>query len=370
MEAEQGAGSTGDRIEPSDTVAERRRALKRLGLTAAAAPRLRLRDGLRVEEFDGELVVLDPSGATVHRVTGDGVAALRLLEQGVSDHDVPAELADAVDALADAGLVSGRGGLSRRAAIAAGGATAWAAATVTTFALADPAAAWSTCRNGKTPTPNDPSSTGKKYTTAGTHTWTSGPSGFHDPNTQQSYNVLVRAWGGGGGGGDDGCSYGGGGGGGGAYAQKTISVLECTDYTVTVGAGGAAKNDGSRSVFKDDSTLKAAAGKKGATANCGGGGAGGSGGSTADSEGSTKWAGGSGGGGGSYSNTATGGGSAGSTGNGGNGGSDNRGAAGPGTPGGARGGDDEDGQRNGEAPGGGGAGDGGAGAPGAVWVGV
>ena len=367
MEVEPGAGSPSEGVEPGEVAADRRRALKRLGLTAGAAPPLRLRDGLRIEELDGELVVLDASGETVHRVVGDGVAAVRLLELGVAERDVPAELSDAVESLVDAGLVADRRGPSRRTVIAAGGAAAFAAATVTTFALADPAAAWSTCRNGKTPTPKDSGSTGKKYTTAGTSTWTSGPSGFHTPNTQQSYNIIVRAWGGGGGGGADGGTYGGGGGGGGAYVDATITVLECTDYSVIVGAGGAARANGGASSFNGVTALKAAEGLKGADAALGNGGNGGAGGTIANSVGTNKRAGGNGGGGGSYSDTACGGGSGGSTGNGGNGTSSAAGAAGTGSPGGAAGGLES---TNGSAPGGGGGGDGGAGAAGAVWVGV
>ncbi len=50
---------------------------------------LRLRCGLRVEEFDGEVVVLDPDGNAVHRVEGSGVAAVRLLQSGAAGRDVP-----------------------------------------------------------------------------------------------------------------------------------------------------------------------------------------------------------------------------------------------------------------------------------------
>lgn len=50
---------------------------------------LRLRRGLRVEELDGEVVVLDPDGNAVHRVEGSGVAAVRLLQSGAAGRDVP-----------------------------------------------------------------------------------------------------------------------------------------------------------------------------------------------------------------------------------------------------------------------------------------
>ena len=54
---------------------------------------------------------------------------------------------------------------------------------------------------------------------------------------------------------------------GGAYADSTISVLECTDFAVSVGAGGAATSgdgeNGNPSTFKDDTTLKATGGAYG-----------------------------------------------------------------------------------------------------------
>ena len=351
--------------------AARRRELKSSGQDAGGAS-LQLRKGLRVEQIDDELVVLDASGESVHRVTGDGVAAVRLLEGGVAEAEIPSHLIEAVEALSEAGVVSGRRHFSRRKALAVGG-TAWAAATVTTFALANPAAAWSVCKNGATPTAPDGGSSGKKYTTAGTFTWTSGPSGFHTPNTQQNYNVIVRAWGGGGSGGVDGgyWSIGGGGGGGGAYADSTISVLECTEFTVVVGAGGAASsgngNNGIPSTFKNDTTLKATGGAGG---KAGDDGSGGQGGTTAASVGTTKYAGGNGGDGGVADDTACGGGSAGSAGNGGNGSAGSAGGGGAGTPGGASGGTKNN---PGSAPGGGGGGGdstSGKGADGAVWVGV
>ena len=365
-----GSAASADSKSTSDefAAAARRRELKG-PRQDARGPSLKLRDGLRVEEIDDELVVLDASGEAVHRVTADGVAAVRLLEGGVAESEIPTHLVEAVKALGDAGLVSGSRRLSRRKAMAVGGA-AWAAATVTTFALADPAAAWSVCKNGKTPT--NPQA--MKYTTAGTSTWTSGPSGFHTPNTQRSYNVLVRAWGGGGSGGVDGWTLGGGGGGGGAYAHSTISVLECTEFTVDVGAGGAAStydgNNGSPSTFKDDTTLKATGGARGTAGRYGDAGDGGQGGTTAASVGTTKYAGGNGGDGGVADDTACGGGSAGSAGNGGNGSAGSAGGGGAGTPGGASGGTKNN---PGSAPGGGGGGGdstSGKGADGAVWVGV
>ena len=353
--------------------AARRRELKSSGQDAGGAS-LQLRKGLRVEQIDDELVVLDASGESVHRVTGDGVAAVRLLEGGVAEAEIPSHLIEAVEALSEAGVVSGRRHFSRRKALAVGG-TAWAAATVTTFALANPAAAWSVCKNGATPTAPDGGSSGKKYTTAGTFTWTSGPSGFHTPNTQQNYNVIVRAWGSGGGGGDYNVSGGGGGAGGGAYASSTVSVLECTDFTVFVAAGGAGTTGngangqaGSQSYFKDTSTVSGAGGQGGGGAGSFQGGSGGAGGTTAASAGTIKNAGGNGGSGtGTLNDAGCGGGSGGDTGAGGNGDNFNPGGGGAGPPAGASGGSETN---NGSAPGGGGGGHGGNGAAGAVWIGV
>lgn len=350
----------------------RRRELKRLKEFVEGTPRLQLREDLRVEEIDQELVVLDAAGEALHRVTGDGVPAVRLLESGVAEAEIPDHLFEAVEALAQAGLVSGRRRLSRRKLIAVGGAT-WVAATVTTFALADPAAAWSSCRNGKTPTAPDSGSAGKKYTVPGTYNWVSGPSGFHTPNTQQSYNIIVRAWGGGGSGGHDALTLGGGGGGGGAYVDATISVVECTDYTVVVGSGGTGNSvNGADSYFKDTATLKAAGGSRGIDAAFLDSGDGGAGGTVANSApaGGNRRAGGNGGTGGAFSDTACGGGSGGSTGDGGAGSAGSAGAGGSGTPGGAAGGTENN---AGSAPGGGGGGGnstGGNGGHGAVWVGV
>lgn len=366
------ADSIGNSETDDSLVAARRRRLNRVGLGILEIDSMQLSEGLRVEELDGELVLLDVASNAVHRVTGDGVAAVRLLQGGVPTSEVPEHLLESVQALADAGLVSGNRRVSRRKAIGVGGA-AWAAATVTTFVLADPAAAWSVCRNGKTPTAPDSGSTGKKYTTAGTYTWVSGPSGFHTPNTQQSYNIIVRAWGGGGSGGHDALTLGGGGGGGGAYVDATISVVECTDYTVVVGSGGTGNSvNGADSYFKDTATLKAAGGARGINAALLDSGDGGAGGSIANSApaGGNRRAGGNGGTGGTFSDTACGGGSGGSTGNGGNGSSSSAGAGGSGTPGGAAGGTENN---AGSAPGGGGGGGnstGGNGGHGAVWVGV
>ena len=396
-------GTGGERLSAGRELPSRarQRAMSRLAGDLPDGPMLRLRSGLRVESIDGEFLVLDGEGQLVHRVSGDAVSALELLIDGVVEADVPDDLAAAICAFRDVGLVtedglrSGDGKASRRALLAAGG-TAWAAATVTTFALADPAAAWSSCRNGKTPTAPDRGSTGNKYTAVGTHTWVSGPSGWHSPNTQQSFNVIVRAWGGGGGGGGGGYIsggwYPGAGGGGGAYAERLVSVLECTEHTVTVGAGGTAGSGGSnnagaggKSSFVDDSTLFAGGGSggaRGALAGAGnGGGAGGTGGppipevtrydggSGANRRSSTQ--GGAGGGGGAG---AGGAGSPGSSGSGGAGGTANPAVTGSG---GGNGGNSDGGA--GAVPGGGGAGstsggfntsNGGAGARGQVWVGV
>lgn len=200
---------------------------------------LRLRCGLRVEEFDGEVVVLDPDGNAVHRVEGDGVAAVRLLQSGVARSDVPQELVDAVAARVEAGLVDDGRRVSRRAALATGGGVALTAATVTTFALADPAAALSMCANGYV------TDVGMAYGPGPDIVWfTTGPGG-----SMSTVDVIFRAWGGGGGGGqsDAGSSLGGGGGGGGGYAYTVEALPECsrTRFIVHVGSGGMGGNGGS-----------------------------------------------------------------------------------------------------------------------------
>lgn len=42
-----------------------------------------LRSGLRVEYLDDEAIVLDQDGQSIHRLQGESVAALRLVEQGL-----------------------------------------------------------------------------------------------------------------------------------------------------------------------------------------------------------------------------------------------------------------------------------------------
>ena len=46
---------------------------------------VRLREGLRVEEIDGEAIVLDRDGSLVHRFTGNAVEALRLLVDDIDE---------------------------------------------------------------------------------------------------------------------------------------------------------------------------------------------------------------------------------------------------------------------------------------------
>lgn len=193
--------------------------------------RIRLRDGLRVEDLGDEIVILDADGDALHRVDGDATAAVRLLQDGVARRDIPAELTDAVTSLADAGLVDGPNHLSRRAALVSGGGIALTAATVTTFALADPAAASTMCAMGVTPSDT------QIIDTSGPYSHTTGPN---------QTSLAVHAWGGGGGGGGGGWSRGGGGGGGGAYAGGTVSTTECTTYNFTVTIGAAGSGGGQR----------------------------------------------------------------------------------------------------------------------------
>ncbi len=201
--------------------------------------------------------MLDPSGE-LHRVTGDGVRALELIRGGVEPRDVPDDLAGAVDDLVAAGVVAESSGWSRRRMLVASGSTL-AAATVVSFALADPAAAESGCPQV---TPTDPAAEGVVYDVAGTSQYVT--------RLGQS-SVLVRAWGAGGGGGEgrytSGGWYPGGGGGLGAYASSTLDVAACETYTVTVGTGGTATTGdggtGGQSFFQSTSTLMAAGGSGG-----------------------------------------------------------------------------------------------------------
>ena len=134
--------------------------------------KVHLRKGLRIDDLGDEALVLDQSGGQVHRVDGDAVAVLRLLAgSGPRDGvEVPDALRAAVDELVDAGLVTTPTEFTRRKAIATGGAV-WAAATVTTFALADPAAASTSCGMGISPT-----SSPQTYSTVGSAgMFTTGP---------------------------------------------------------------------------------------------------------------------------------------------------------------------------------------------------
>lgn len=345
---------------------------------------LRLDDGLRVEASGEDLLVLDTTGNVVHRVTGAGTEALRRLTDRDLDGALTPEVASALDDLVAAGIATDGRRLSRRKVMVTGG-TAFAAATVTTFALANPAAAATGCSGNVTPTPPG------TFTLPGTFGFTTGPG---------VTTILARAWGGGGGGGgaDHHFNGGGGGGGGGAYASATVQVTECTTYQVAVGAGGtgggvrAGGNDGESSSF--GSTLVNAAGGNGGPGGVDNAASGGHGGSATASAGTLRHSGGDGGGAGPT--TEGGGGGGGSAGHGGDGspgeisttGNAAGGAGGAGTPGGAPGGiGTYDGPGGtGVSPGGGGGGasgyaspgdygdhdwyDGGDGAPGAVWVGL
>ncbi len=345
---------------------------------------MKLRDGLRIEEIDGETVVFDSSsGASMHRLTGDAVDALSFVADGASE-DVPNGLRAAVDELVDAGILEEPTELSRRRALIAGG-VVWGAATVTTFALADPAAAQTPC------TSPGPSAAQVKFETVGENQYVTG---------RGVTSIKVRTWGGGGGGGRYWLTYDGGGGGGGAYAENlSLTVSPCTVYKVTVGGGGHnGTSDGDNGGPGGASEFRTSAGSvlvKAAGGNGGGGagaftnpGPGGSGGSAASCTGAYSYSGGNGGGGGGGGGSA-GGGSAAGAGSAGSVGTDPNGGAGGGTSPykGGTGGDlaasgTSGNGKDGLAPGGGGGGGdywyefplghqtaGGVGARGAVWIG-
>ena len=66
---------------------------------------VRLREGLRVEEIDGEAVVLDREGLSVHRFTGEAVEALRLITTDAQTHRVLQIATHQVEYTADMGAV-------------------------------------------------------------------------------------------------------------------------------------------------------------------------------------------------------------------------------------------------------------------------
>ncbi len=309
--------------------------------------RLRLQNGVRIENVDGETIVLDSAGSLVHRVTGEAVEALRLAEQGINDSELPAHLSLAMASLVDAGVV-GPAGWSRRKLLAAG-VVGVAAATVTSFALASPAAAAS-CPGGGADV------SGKTF--AATGTFKPGPG---------ITSVTIHAWGGGGSGGKrKDTAMDSAGGGGGAYASSMVTVVACTSYaiTVTLGLGGAEPSLGSDGAGNNGTattgvfgtaptvTVTAAGGTAGNNMT------GGAGGTTAASTGTVKTAGGAG----FLSNPGAGGGGGGAGGSaaGGSAGTASAGGAGGGTSptNGGNGGtpDDTSAGRTGKSPGGGAAG--------------
>jgi hypothetical protein len=317
---------------------------------------LHLRDGVRVEVMGDDLIVLDRTGSTLHRATGDAAEVLRLLAGGAGDVDVPARLGAAVGSLTEAGVVIATG-MSRRRMLLAAGAVGGGLAS---FALATPAQALSVCP------PGTPATNPGTFDVGGT--FTTGPG---------VTSVTVQAWGGGGGGADDAGMMGnaGGGGGGGAFRTATVSVLECTSYGIVVGGGGAGgassmmgmgDNDGDPGgVSSFGGTLFTVNGGAGADGSVGG--AGGAAGTFAGGMGANASGDNGGGGGGSAGGGGAGGNAAGQTG----------GAAGLGSPTGAVGGMGGSNMSDGSAGsfpggGGGGAGDmgmsGGAGASGRVIV--
>jgi hypothetical protein len=179
---------------------------------------------------------------------------------------------------------------------------------------------------------------GDEVTTDGTywyHTYRS--SGIFAPMSNLTCDYLVVAGGGGAGGPNSGWGGGGGGGGGfrstvtntgkGGTLESPLSLTNGTNYTVTVGAGGAVETIGNNSVF---ATITSTGGGKGATSQGGNGGTGGgSGGGFSTGGTGTSGQGGNGGGGGT-SGGAGGGGGASADGTSSSGSSINGGAGGAG----------------------------------------
>jgi hypothetical protein len=276
---------------------------------------VRVNIGIRIEELDGEAIVLDRSGAVVHRLSGLAVEALRLAREGVDDGDVPGHLEQAMASLVEAGVVSPSRLSRRRLMLAAG-----AGAGITTFVLASPAAAASVCPANVTPTADN--NAGYFYISpvnvAELRYYRTGPG---------VTSIRVRLVGGGGGQGFNGYASGdpyGGGGGGGAFAEKVVAVTPCTTYAIRVGAGGVRANqnsspasgagtDGTATIFYADAvgTVEEFRAQPGHTGSATVGGLGGgvtvgsgitsyAGGNAATPTGSTVSAGGGGGAGGAY----------------------------------------------------------------------
>ena len=101
--------------------------------------KLTLAPDLRVETIDGEAIVLDRVGATLHRVTGDAAEALGLFSDGIDSADVPDHLAPAMAELLDIGVIVSSDWSRRKLLRMAG--VGMAGAAITTVALASPAAA-------------------------------------------------------------------------------------------------------------------------------------------------------------------------------------------------------------------------------------
>lgn len=226
--------------------------------------KLELRAGIRVETVGNDAIVLDRSGVTFHHAVGDAAEVLRRVTSGEGDIDLPFELLPAVAALTEAGVLVPTG-LSRRNLLLKGG-VGVAAAGLTSFALATPAAAASLCPGAITP------DTTKTFTAAGTY--------IPAPGVM---SVVVRVWGGGGGGGrGDNTAAAGGGGGGALTHNLAVTVAECVSYPVTYiggggGAGATANNqdgsDGSNlSVSINTITITADRGRKGGKNGSGGNG--------------------------------------------------------------------------------------------------
>lgn len=66
---------------------------------------MNLRHDLVVEVLELDVLVLEPSGSVVHRLTGEAADAARLLTAGVPSHALPERLGPALDALRSAGLL-------------------------------------------------------------------------------------------------------------------------------------------------------------------------------------------------------------------------------------------------------------------------
>lgn len=102
--------------------------------------RFKVRRGLRIEQIDGDVVVLDSVNAGLHRLSGDAARAVLLAD---ADDAIPADLRTAAGELVDLGILESDGWSRRKMLIRGGAGIAVAGAGVVSMSLPAAAAAGS-----------------------------------------------------------------------------------------------------------------------------------------------------------------------------------------------------------------------------------